>query len=452
MSILSVPALSLDEKIYLRFYDLIHNRTGLVFGDSRRDSVVRAILENCQHEQAVPLEYLDRLQAARTDSDLWRKFIQELTICESYFFRDAAQMNALRQRILPELIDARRDSHTLRLWSAGCASGEEPYTLALLLAQLIPDLEDWHILILATDINQAILDKARLASYNAWSFRQTEPEIIARYFTRQKDRFILSPAIRSMVTFSYLNLVENAYPSFENQTQALDLILCRNVNIYLPTNVSKKVASRFYNCLSPQGWLMVGASEANSETYCQYDTLFLDGAIIYRKGSAAIKPAWPVLMDEPGLISPLTRKNHSPLVAVASVAEAEVDTVDACQRARQAANLGQLNEAEEWARLAIEQVPLDPETHYTLALILLEQNKLEMAYIEFKKAIYLEPKFILAYFSLANLCSQLGHTRDAARYRQCSIQLASGLPDESVLPGSEDLTIKQLLNMLKYQP
>jgi chemotaxis protein methyltransferase CheR len=492
------PAPNLDEKIYLRFHDLIKTRTGLVFSNGRRASLVQAILDNSQQESLLPAEYYARLKASCTDHESWGKLIRALTVSESYFFRDAAQIEALRRTILPELIRLRQATQTLRLWSAGCATGEEPYTLAILLTQLIPNLHDWNCMILATDINRAALEQAACGVYRSWSFRQTDLSTRSRYFTQQGDRFILSPAVRSMVTFDYLNLAEDQYPALKNNTQELDLILWRNVSIYLPTQTSQQIAERFYECLSPDGWLVVGASEANSATYHQFAMIRLNGAILYKKSNPIQSPplfpglekANPFLhqaqeWDEREAVS---HPGGKPLATVAEAPTGEVYQASAgktpaelfeagkkhlkmghleqakalfqaCleleadypgafyQLAQLEANLGHLAEAENWARLATERDPLSSEAHYLLALISEEQGKLDQAMLELKRTIYLDSKFILAYFSLANLCQGFNQDKEAVRYRSRGMQLAQSQPEEAILPGSDDLTVKQLLNM-----
>ena len=153
-----------------------------------------------------------------------------LTNGETYFFRDHGQFDLLRLRLLPELIERRRDAKTLRLWSAGCSSGEEAYSLAMLLDMLLPKRDGWNILILGSDIDEAALAKARRGHYGQWSFRMAPPALKQRYFQRKGDEWMLDERIRSMVTFRTSNLIGETFPSAE--LRDMDLILCRNVFIY----------------------------------------------------------------------------------------------------------------------------------------------------------------------------------------------------------------------------
>ena len=296
----------LNDTDYLCFRDIIEERTGMLIGENRRDTLARALKESSRHADCTNLStFLSCLKASQTDSTFWDDLVRRLTICETYFFRHLEQVESLRRNILPDLIARHWTDRTLNLWSAGCATGEEPYTLAILLRQLLPDIERWRILILATDINRQALARAAAGSYRDWSFRDTDPGIYQNYFTREEDRFILNPSIREMVTFSYLNLAEGTYPSPANNTSHLDLILCRNVAIYLPRHVIRHIADRFYQCLTPGGWLMVGPSETNLEIYSTFQMLIFYGSIVYQKlGTASISPE--LQKTDPGRIKAKT--------------------------------------------------------------------------------------------------------------------------------------------------
>src|SRR5262249_24082640 len=141
------------------------------------------------------------------------ELLEALTIGETHFFRNRAQFAALESHILPELIARRRDTRQLRVWSAGCASGEEPYSLAIAIERQLPDVADWQVLILATDINRQALEKARRGVYGAWSFREVPPEVQASYFIPRGREFEIVPRVRERVTFAYLNLAAEGYPS-----------------------------------------------------------------------------------------------------------------------------------------------------------------------------------------------------------------------------------------------
>ena len=273
-----------DDNNYLQFCELIQTRTGFRVAESRREVIIRALKESAESVECRDLDqFLSCLQDNQTDSKVWNDLLKKVTIGETYFFRDPDYIEALRYNILPELIGRHQTDRTLRLWSAGCATGEEPYTLAILLRQILSNLDQWQISILATDINRHALSHAAVGRYRDWSFRETEPAIRSAYFSSDGDTFKLDPAVRKMVTFAYHNLAEDNYPSFTNQTSNLDLILCRNVTIYLPMSLIQDIADRFYQCLSDGGWLIVGPSETHLEIYNKFQSLNIHGAIVYQK-------------------------------------------------------------------------------------------------------------------------------------------------------------------------
>jgi chemotaxis protein methyltransferase CheR len=271
----------LTDELYLRFRDLLIARCGLYYPDSKRGDLVYGLNVVLRASGLSSLAELE--QAIQTPGPVWELLLTHLTIGETYFFRNAPQIQALRQHILPELIARRTPMRSLRFWSAGCASGEEPYSLAMLLDELLPDQDAWHITILATDINPQALARAREGLYGEWSFRETGEDQRRRYFQQEGSRWRIDPRIRRAVQFSNLNLVEPTYPSVMNGTCALDLILCRNVTIYFEESTTRQIVERFYHTLAPGGWLVVGHAEPQAGVYHQYQVHNFPDTIVYRK-------------------------------------------------------------------------------------------------------------------------------------------------------------------------
>ncbi len=455
----------LDDSAYVRYRDLVMARTGLWHGEKRRDALARGILEAMPRAGcADPAQYWNRLQSNPTDSALWDDLIQNLTIGETYFFRDPEQIDALRRHILPELIQRHQQDRQIKLWSAGCATGEEPYTVAMLLREALADVDQWRILILATDINRRALEQAAVGMYRAWSLRRKDAALTA-CMIQHGETYEVRREVREMVTFAYLNLAESCYPSPFTRTEGLDVILCRNVVIYLPEAVICQAGQRFYRCLVPGGRLMVAPSEANAAFFPDFQAERLSKAIVYQKPAAARAPAagmavaaLPASPARPGLpAAPLARARPAQQSRrLSDLAEAAPrpadgagpDSRDAgaiCQRARGEANAGRLSEAARWANIALERDPMCAEAHYLLALIAHEEGQMERAADEYKKALYLNPTFVLAHFGLSGVCDRLGFGSQAARHRAQAIRLAARLAPDSVLPGSDDVTARRLL-------
>ncbi|HEY9073089.1 MAG TPA: CheR family methyltransferase, partial [Desulfobaccales bacterium] len=234
----------IPDELLVRFSDFLAARMGLCFPPNRRQDLARGIKAaardlGCDHAE----QCIRQLMLAPLGREQIEILASHLSVGETYFFREQKSLAVLENHILPELIRHRRQQGQLhlRIWTAGCASGEEAYTLAILLSRLIADIRNWQIHILATDINPLALQKAALGLYGKWSFRNTPPEIIERYFVRRNRRWEILPHLKDMVTFAYHNLVADPYPALANQTNAMDLILCRNVLMYFAAGQVRKV-------------------------------------------------------------------------------------------------------------------------------------------------------------------------------------------------------------------
>jgi chemotaxis protein methyltransferase CheR len=265
---------ALSDADYERFRSLILTRTGLDFPPVRRgdlESGLRRSLAQVQdafryHREAAAslpaLSGLDDLYQALV-ADLpavWDIVVDALTVCETHFFRHAQQFEGLRDHVLQPLIAERRrrGDLSLRLWSAGCASGEEAYSLAILLQEMLSDWANWRLDILGTDLNQHSLDRAQQAVYRDWSFREAfAQQRRQQYFHQQDAQFILRENVRGMVRFRICNLVEDCTPLFPDGRK-LDVIFCRNVILYFGANVRRWVYQRLYEALAPGGYLIGG--------------------------------------------------------------------------------------------------------------------------------------------------------------------------------------------------
>ncbi len=234
-----------------------------------------------------PHVYLNLLSTdTATSQQEWKQLIPLITTIESYFFRDQGQINLLRKVILPELIASRHQTKTLTLWSAGCSTGEEPYTLSMLLQQLLPDWASWNIHILGTDVNEEALQKARQGLYTAWSFRMVESEIRNQNFVQQGQNWKINALTQYSVQFFNLNLVKDIY-YYPNHTpiQEVDLIICRNVFVYFAREYINQVIAKFYNVLRRGGYLITGHAELQNQ-----DNLQLFQAKIYPESMIYQRP------------------------------------------------------------------------------------------------------------------------------------------------------------------
>lgn len=249
------------KKLEPAFMELIHNRYGLVIHVNQAQELAKTITAACNKFHYQPQEYLDQLKTCSSNSSLLADLVAAITVGESYFFRDKNQMHLLEDKLLPQLINQKSQDFTLKIWSAGCSSGEEIYTIAMLLAELIPDIDIWDIYLLGTDINTAALQKATAGVYGQWSMRSIPEKYMQRYFLKNNRTYTLSPEIRDLVQFKYLNLCDNSYPSIINGIFEVDLILCRNVLIYFDNELVTKIIKKISACMTENAYLLLGASD-----------------------------------------------------------------------------------------------------------------------------------------------------------------------------------------------
>ncbi|MDX2254191.1 MAG: CheR family methyltransferase [Pseudanabaenaceae cyanobacterium bins.39] len=213
----------------------------------------------------------------------WRELIRQVTISETYFMRDKGHINLLQNNILPELIQAQDASKTLRIWSAGCSTGEEAYSLAILLYELIPNPQNWRLHIVGSDLNPEVVQKAKQAIYSDWSLRSLTSEQKRRYFTQQASLWRLNENLCKMVTFYSNNLIDDTYSAYAVDFSNFDLILCRNVFIYFEPKAIKKVLRRFQMALKSNGYLITGHMELHGQSLDGFKVNVFPDAVVYRK-------------------------------------------------------------------------------------------------------------------------------------------------------------------------
>lgn len=413
--------------------------------------------------------FIEWIRSAPLTKEQIEALAGHLTIAETYFWREPHAIEAFRDKILPELIRSRENGdRRLRLWSAACASGEEPYSIAIALREALPNIQSWNVTLLATDISPRILRRAAAGVYGEWSFRNVPPKFKEKHFRRRDDgKYEILPEIREMVTFAYLNLAEDTFPTPTNNTNAMDLIFCRNVLMYFEQPRARLVGQRLYKSLVPGGWLMVGATELSQGIFPDYATVHFPGAIAYRreaeqqKRSAKVSapaarrkkiaPAPQPRTAPATRQSPAAPKPRSP----AKVAPKDTGTngeateSDVVLQVRALANEGNLDLALASCETAIAADKLSPGLHYLNATILQEQGREIEAAASLKRALYLDPNFALAHFVLGNLCQRRGDTTGARRsFGNASEILKACEPDEP-LPEAEGLTAGRLSEIVR---
>jgi chemotaxis protein methyltransferase CheR len=452
----------LSDELYVRFRDLLRTRCGLFYPEHRRNDLehrLQMALNTTAHPDLAAL-YDDAIGGGAA----WEAILAQLTIGETYFFRNRAQFDALRHYILPEVMARRASIQSLRMWSAGCATGEEPYSLAMTIAELLTGRDPWHLTILATDINPTFLTRAREGVYGEWSFRGTPAALHTRFFHPEERRWRIDPTIRQMVSFARLNLVEPCYPSVTTGTCAFDIIICRNVTIYFDAATTRQIVERLFEALAPGGWLIVGHAEPHASIYHQFEVHNFPDTIIYRKPLSA--PLFiPALQSFRIASKTVPVPSHSrasrtvsnePLASSTPMPEQQADlnaapeaesertssgeattVVDLLGVGRQCANQGEWAAAEAHCTRALTQDPLCIDAHHLLAQIHEHQGRLDAALAAYRRTVYLDRGFVLGMIGMGNVWRQLGHVTNARRSYRNALQHLERLPIYTAIPGAD---------------
>ncbi|MBF0124983.1 MAG: hypothetical protein HQL60_06580 [Magnetococcales bacterium] len=481
-----------------QFRDIVLDRIGLVL-PAYEDALIEHLLqERPQQRQLDTASYLSLLQSRTVVAEEeWRQLILDLTTGESYFFRDGGQMTLLREVLLPELIQRKKDSKTLRIWSAGCSTGEEPYSIAMLLDQLLPDRHGWHIVLIGSDINEQALEKARRGCYGAWSFRRMERVFMERYFVPDPPaehavHWRLTEPIRQMVTFRRLNLVHDLFPSELHDLHAMDMIVCRNVFIYFTSSTILNLAEKFTKTLSPGGILITGHAEMHGVVRPAELALrlFTASAIYQRLERPAVAttpshqpPATvtPVVGPPPSRATPSRANNRhrQPALTVQPSGDGGTDVLAQAQQlfttgryqeliqlleqypakkksaqhyywsARAHANSGHLAQAERDGHRALAMEPLSAPYHTLLAHIFHGQSRSVKTVETLKKALYLDGSYIPAYLALAELYRNEGDVQRSRRTYSSALELMAQLADTAQIEYHEEWRVRELQQQIE---
>lgn len=491
------------------FSKTIAKETGLQIRAQDLGNLSQKILGRMKNLKIADSEEYYQLLKSQTEAGRkeWEKLIINLTTTETYFFRDRGQINLLQNVILPELITKKRLSKNkrLRLWSAGCSTGEEPYSLAILVRELIPDWQDWNIFILGTDINEIVLEKAEKGIYSSWSFRQLDTSRKELYFEMIKGEWKIDDEIRKMVKFCKHNLVKDDLP--EN----LDLIVCRNVFVYFKPEQISLAVRKFYEALRLEGYLITAHAELHGQNMGAFKVRIFPESLVYQKSSEKseenVEDRWLKFQREfkeredekskmflsskakrkmipgdyshsyqpekklimPNMVAGEIAKNSA---ADSTVAEAETlfknkKYAKAIEKAEKAiesnpknydaycliaqiyANLGEYDRAEFYCKKAIEVEHFSVNPYYLLVHIAEERGEREKAKSLLKRIIYLCPSSISAYVELADIYESEGETMRARKMKNTALELLKKLPENALVEYRGEIAASDFIKYLK---
>ena len=262
-----------------RIRDLIYKETGMLFGESKNYYLQSRIEQRLKELNIVDVhEYLDHLLTSSSKAEI-QDFVERITINETYFFRDFPQLQGFAEKVLPHYINERNcSSNKIKIWSAACSTGEEAYTLSIILQEMLEN--DWKSEIKATDIDRAVLDKAKKGLYSTRSMKDTPIQYREKYFSKQNDKYQINKDKFRNVSFNQLNFMDRFGML---RMREFDFIFCRNVLIYFTDDSRKKVVNRLFDALKPGGYLFLGHSESIGRITGAFNLKNIEGFLCYQK-------------------------------------------------------------------------------------------------------------------------------------------------------------------------
>ncbi|MHB8882108.1 MAG: CheR family methyltransferase [Thermodesulfovibrionales bacterium] len=270
----------LSEDVFRLIRDIIRDYCGLYFDDSSKYLIEKRLSRRVRgHHLDDFRDYYRFIRYDKNSSNELSEIMDILTVNETYFFREQNQLKAFSDEILEELRETNHATGTLRIWSAGCSTGEEPYTLAMLINEK-GTFRGWDIEIYGSDINQRVLQTARRGVYRKNSFRTTEPYFLNKYFVEDDGNFRINDAVKKNITFSYLNLLDPFKTKFMGK---MDVIFCRNVLIYFDAASRRKVIENFYDRLTDGGYLLLGHAESLINISTAFNLKHFKNDMVYQK-------------------------------------------------------------------------------------------------------------------------------------------------------------------------
>ncbi|QDE89620.1 chemotaxis protein CheR [Myxococcus xanthus] len=460
----------LDDATLARVEDVLQSACGVTLARSLRRSLETALARAARSRGLEPDAFLRRLlvrEAAAVEC-----FIEHAVIGETYFFRHPEHL-----RTLARLAQA-HPAPCFQVWSAGCASGEEPYSIAM--ALMAEGLPEGRFRVLATDVSGRALQRAREGVYGPWSLRRIEPEQEKRFLVANGDDYSVIPQVRHAVEFRRHNLAVDPPPFM-----GLGAIFCRNVLIYFPTELAREVLKRFISALAPGGLLFVSPAEVPLTNGLGLETVDAEGSVALRvpapgapravtpearlprlgmgrnQVASPVSPAgWSHALGDsrarrarvpegrPSQSEPVTSRPawaaSTPDAATPAVPRSvavdalAAEEVPPLERAIIAARAGHFEEAEALAREAAKA--LVPEAYLLLSMVAEVRGDLNGAVEAVRKALYLEPRLALGHATLVALYGRMDRPEDAERARQNALRALDGLDDEHPLRGVETMT------------
>lgn len=279
--------IQMSQEEFIMIRDFIHDKSGIFFAENKM-----YLVKNRLHKRMSELgikSIRDYFYHVKYDVSLkeFHQLMNLVTTNETSFFRNEPQLLSFAEEVLPQIIKAKTEAKapkTLKLWSAGCSSGEEPYTLAMILLEKMLPATGWNVEILANDISENVLQKARKGEYTGITLRNIKSNVLNKYFTKTDDIYRVNPNVKALVKFFHMNLNEARRMTMMS---GIDVIFFRNVMIYFSEEVKKQIIRGFYNTLNPGGYLFIGHSETLHGLSKAFKLVYFKNALVYNKEAVA---------------------------------------------------------------------------------------------------------------------------------------------------------------------
>ncbi len=470
------------------FQKMLISEAGLRFYKDRTDSLCYVLDERIKKRGlASAREYYDFLKYNSDGSVELQTLLDLVTIGETYFFRNKPHFDALVNFILPEIIKKKENTpaKSIRIWSAGCSKGDEAYSIAISLRELLPSYKDWNISILATDLNRNVLRDAKNAVYRKKDIASFPEKYLTKYFSEEGNNYVLDESVKKMVNVKYHNLAKDPFALEEMKN--LDIIFCRNVTIYFDLETTRTVINGFYDRLLKDGYLFIGHSETLWKITNRFETIEFPRTFIYKKTLHPVeeieaKPFMGIpsidldeIIHEETLVTEEPKEKEVPAETVMSKNKGSILYVKAAKLFREKkyqeaflafdevikldknhidshfakavilANRSEYEDATKELKKIIKTDNLYLEAYYLLGVLAHKTGDLTEAENRFRKCVYIDPGMVLAYFNLGNIYLYEKRLAKATREFNNAIRLLEGKPKEEPIKFCEDFTADFLL-------
>lgn len=486
----------MPDNLLQKIKELVASDLGLDFLSSRDYDIEKGLI-SFGHEHGIKggdrtllVKWLETIDWNREKLDHLARY---LTVGETFFFREKPHLDVFREVLIPELVKKSiRSGKPAIIWSAGCCTGEEPYTLAMILRQVLPEQLLCHFSIIGTDINHEFLHSAQRGRYRVWSFRETPEEIRRQFFVQSGDTWAIRDEVKSMVTFRYFNLAGASDPTFPSGDTMADLIFCRNVLMYFTHTQFIKISNRFYRALNEGGYLVPGIVEVNDAEFSEFESVSYKNCTLYRKsGEQALlrsRNYFSHSVTTPFKVNqlPTEKKVKEPPIRPRKTGQGKIrkvetegtahdpavifgsgdyhNCIEICSgmlqqdpgnifllslMVRSYANTGRLEEASRWASLMLNNPGAEAGHYYLAATVFAEMDNQTGAAALLKKALYLDPGHLPSHFLMGNVAGKLGKPDLSKRHFTNALDLLDLYREDEPVPQAEGLNAGRMREMIR---